>query len=199
MEMAGFSGEHQRLAASYARMTDGELQNVAAAAASLTDIAFEALGTEMLRRGLTPPPAPTPAGTDGIEQRSLVTLRSFRDLPEALLARGMLDSSVIDSFLADDIMVRMDWFISNLLGGIKLRVSPDDLAAATEVLDQPVPEGFEVDGVGEYQQPRCPKCQSIDVAFEELNKPIAYGTAWIGFHLPIHRKLWNCHACGHSW
>jgi len=49
------------------------------------------------------------------------------------------------------------------------------LATARELLEQDTPEKFQVDGVGEYQQPRCPQCQSLDVAFNELNKRIAYG------------------------
>ena len=51
-----------------------------------------------------------------------VTLRQFRDLPEALLAKGSLESAGIQVYLVDDNMIRMDWFISNLLGGIKLNV-----------------------------------------------------------------------------
>jgi len=43
----------------------------------------------------------------------MVTVRQFRDLPEALLARDSLVSAGIEAELADDNMVRMDWFISN--------------------------------------------------------------------------------------
>jgi transposase-like protein len=96
-------------------------------------------------------------------------------------------------------MVRMDWFISNLLGGIKLKVRQEDAAAAEEVLSQPIPEDFEVDGVGEFEQPRCPNCQSLDVTFEALNKPIAFTSAWVGLPLPIARNSWKCESCGSKW
>jgi DNA-directed RNA polymerase subunit RPC12/RpoP len=133
------------------------------------------------------------------EHRDPVTIRRFRDLPEALLAKGSLESAGIRCALADDNMVRLDWFISNLIGGVKLQVCPEDAAAASEILDQPIPEEFETEGTGEYRQPRCPNCQSLDVSFEELNKPIAYASASIGFPLPIHRTAWKCHACGREW
>jgi len=191
--------ESQRLTKFYGSLTDGELQKIAADTLSLTEVAQQALAAEIKRRGpATREPEPE-AIREEVDFRRLVTIRKFRDLPEALLAKGSLESAGIESFLGDENMVRMDWFISNLLGGIKLKVKPEDAEAANEILSQPIPEGFEVEGVGEYEQPRCPKCQSLDIAFEELNKPIAYGSAWVGLPLPVHRKAWRCHSCRHGW
>jgi hypothetical protein len=134
-----------------------------------------------------------------VELQHLVTIRKFRDLPEALLAKGSLESAGVECYLTDDNMVRMDWFISNLLGGVKLNVKAEDASAAMEILSQPIPEGFEVEGSGPYRQPRCPACQSLDVSFEELNKPVAYTTAYIGLPLPVRHPAWRCHACSHAW
>ena len=133
------------------------------------------------------------------ESLQLVTIRRFRDLPEALLAKGGLESAGIKCTLVDDNMVRLDWFISNLIGGVKLQVSSEDAAAAAEILDQPIPEEFLVEGSGAYHQPRCPQCQSLDVSFEELDKPIAFVSAYMGLPLPVHRRNWKCHACGNEW
>jgi hypothetical protein len=36
-------------------------------------------------------------------------------------------------------MVRMDWFISNFLGGVKLLVEPADFTKASRVLNEPLP------------------------------------------------------------
>src|SRR5437868_9654876 len=101
------------------------------------------------------------------EPSQLLTIRRFRDLPEALLAKGSLESAGIECLLLDDNMVRLDWFISNFIGGIKLQVDLEDADIAIEVLDEPVPEVFDIEGVGEYKQPRCPKCQSVNISFEE--------------------------------
>jgi hypothetical protein len=185
--------ERQRLAALYSGLTDDELEKIDDDPATLTDAAQEALRSEMSRRGLADPVQQEP--TEEMEFQKLVILRQFRDLPEALLAKGALESAGIESFLADDNMVRMDWFISNLIGGIKIKVKPEDLEAAQEILDQPIPEGFEVEGVGDYQQPTCP----LDVTFQQLNQPVAYGSAWIKLPLPVHYKAWRCRACKHEW
>lgn len=189
--------ERQRLASLYSDMSDAELLKLDEDPSALTNVAQEALRAEMSRRKLAEP-APSPAEPD-IEFQKLVTLRQFRDLPEALLAKGALESAGIESFLADDNMVRMDWFISNLIGGIKIKVKPEDLEAAREILDQPIPEGFDVEGVGDYQQPRCPKCESLDVTFQQLNDPVAYGSLFIRLPIPVHFKAWRCRVCKHEW
>ena len=58
-------------------------------------------------------------------------------MPEAQIAESILDSAGIDCFLADENAIRMDWLWSNLLGGFKLMVRPEDLDAATQLLDHP--------------------------------------------------------------
>jgi hypothetical protein len=205
--MASHADEFTRLAALYAEMTDGELQRIAGDAASLTDTAQSVLSAEISRRSLDIPLSKRILSADQLEVSEgpadiapvLVTIKKFRDLPEALLAKGSLESAGIECHLMDDNMVRMDWFISNLLGGVKLQVRPEDIPEATEILSLPTPETLEVEGSGPYRQPHCPNCNSMDVSFEELNKPVAYASAWIGFPLPVHRNAWKCHACGREW
>jgi hypothetical protein len=218
--------ERRRLTEFYSRQMDGELEKVASQADELTPVAREVLRDELIRRGLgtdilerqslapvplAQPPEPKPprvkvptadlpAWLDAdLPLRELITLRKFRDLPEALLARGCLESAGIESCLLDDNMVRLDWFWSNLMGGIKLQVRPEDADAAISILDQPIPEDFEVSGVGEYQQPHCPKCQSLDVNFQELDRPVAYVSAYFNVPIPWRRRAWRCHACRTAW
>jgi hypothetical protein len=134
-----------------------------------------------------------------MELQELVTVRQFRDLPEALLAKGCLESVGIGCFLGDDNLVRLDWFISNFIGGIKLKVKAADVEDARQVLDEPILEGLYVQGVGLYEQPRCPKCQSLDVNFKELDRPIAYVSAFLRVPLPVQRRAWHCHSCDAEW
>jgi hypothetical protein len=84
-----------------------------------------------------------PDPEDVLNYRELVTIRKFRDLPEALLAQGRLESSGVESFLFDDNMVRMDWLISNLLGGIKLKVEEANVEIAEEILNQEISDDFD--------------------------------------------------------
>jgi len=130
--------ERRRLTALYSQMAEGELQEIATEASTLTEVARSVLSDEFQRRGMEPV-AEVPGVTREFEFQDLVTIRQFRDLPEAILARGVLESAGIETFLADDNIVRMDWFISNLVGGIKLKVRKEDLEAANEVLQEPVP------------------------------------------------------------
>jgi putative signal transducing protein len=69
-----------------------------------------------------------------------VMLRRYRDLPEAAIFKSILGAESIDCVLSDENMVRMDWFWSNLLGGVKLWVRQQDLENAKELIDQESPE-----------------------------------------------------------
>jgi hypothetical protein len=192
--------ERRRLAEWYAGMADGELEEIAEDAASLSDAAREALQSELGRRHsdvalpdpiVSPPLAPE-------EPHGPVILRRFRDLPDALLAKSILDSASVECFLIDENTIRMDWMWSTLLGGIKLWVRPED-ADAAELLDQDYLESFEVEGVGVYRQPRCPNCQSFDISFRGLMKYLPYGMLWLHFPFPVTHVAWACYSCAHVW
>ena len=195
--------ERQRLTATYAAMTDGELQRLAQNADSLTDLAWEALEDELDRRDLKYPDDATDCTTSEhrqeLELQQLVTIRQFRDLPEALLAKGCLESVGIECFLGDENLVRLDWFISNFIGGIKLKVKSADAENAQKILDEPILEGLYVQGVGLYEQPRCPNCRSLDVNFQPLDRPIAYMSAFLRMPLPVQRPAWHCRSCDAEW
>jgi hypothetical protein len=191
--------ERRRLAGTYASMTDGELLRLAKCPESLTEVAWDTLEDELERRDLECPDDEPSKPYEELELRNLVTIRQFRDLPEALLAKGSLESAGIECFLADENLVRLDWFISNFIGGIKLRVRPQDAENAQKILDEPILEGLYVHGVGLYEQPRCPQCQSLDVNFQELDKPIAYVSALLRVPIPLQRRAWCCHSCDAEW
>ncbi len=199
MGTQGWEDERRRLQDLYAAKADEELEALLDHEDALTAIARQALYAELERREIDAARNHSPAAGQESEFRKLITIRQFRDLPEALLAKGFVESAGIPCFLADDNIVRMDWFISNFVGGIKLQVKPDDVPAALEVLDQPILEEFSFEGESEYQQPRCPKCCSLDISFEGLNKEVAYTSAWLGVPIPLAQKSWKCLTCGRRW
>lgn len=131
--------ERRRLTELYSHMTEEELQEIAADSISLTPEAHQALTAEMERRSM-PTISESQETASAIEFQDLVTIRQFRDLPQAILAKGVLDSAGISCFLADENIVRMDWFISNLVGGVKLKVGREDMEAANSVLEEPAAE-----------------------------------------------------------
>ncbi len=199
MGASGNGQERERLAELYAAKADVELENLAAAGSSLTDLARDVLRAEILRRGLaiivaeTPQPLPPPP--------RLPIIRVYRDLPDALIAQSVLDSAGIDCFLFDENIIRLNWFRSYVVRGVKLRVGDQDAADAAQLLDQPRLEKFDVEGIGQYIEPCCPNCQSADVSFRPLVKRVAYGLLFLDptVTIPLKYSAWRCHSCRHEW
>jgi hypothetical protein len=190
--------ERERLTRWYADKSDDELINLAEQSNSLTDVARIVLHSEMSRRNLEIPPTSEIAATGG-DPPNIITLRRFRDVPTALLAKSVLDSAGIESFLADINTIQMDWLWSNALGGISLQVRDADAIAAEEILNQTPQEEFEVEGQENFTQPSCPTCQSIDVSYKGLNKRAAYASILFGVPVPFAHVAWRCNSCGHVW
>jgi len=127
-------------AKTYAAMDDGELVALAAESDELVEEARAALWTELRRRGLEgeaaeayrnrPRREGAPTPTD-----NLVTVMLFNDLARAGLARTVLESEGIRCFLADEHLVRMDWFYTFMLGRLKLQVNEQDAGRARELLE----------------------------------------------------------------
>jgi hypothetical protein len=200
--------ERKRLAGLYSGMEDGELEKIAADAIGLTEVAWETLRAEMLRRGLAAPAEETNPvlasagarkGTKKTESPRLMVVQRYRDMGPALIGKSILDSAGVESFLFDDNVLRMDWLMSNAIGGIKLLVPNEDAEAAKALLEQSAPESFDWEGVGEYVQPKCPKCGSLDVSFEELDRKMAHLGLFLKVPMPVTVKGWTCHGCGHAW
>ncbi len=182
----------------YALMTERELQAVARDYESLIDHAQAALRNEFARRGLE---APLVDETDAEpSSRELVTLRRYRDLSEAIVARSLLESASIVVYLYDENLVRLDWQISNLIGGIRLQVEEADAEAANDLLDQPVPDPIQFEPEEEFSQPHCPRCGSIDILFEGASRAAALTSLYlVGLPMPPGRETWLCNACGARW
>jgi putative signal transducing protein len=128
--------ERRRLAELYSQQTDGELEQTATQLDELTQIAREALEAEIAKRGITDQIAKEVRNNPGEpEFRDLVTIRSFWSLPEANIAKGLLDSAGIESFLFDENIVSMSWY-AIAVHGVKLRVDKDQAEEANRVLQE---------------------------------------------------------------
>jgi len=96
----------------------------------------------------------------------------------------------------------MQWFISSGIGGIRLRVKKKDVEDALTVLGEPIPETFDVQGVGSFEQPKCPRCGSVDITHQAgVDKRFALPALWAlgGVPLPVSRNDWKCESCGAEW
>lgn len=187
----------ESFAAEYAGMSEAELLDLGRIYDSLVDPAQTALRAEFARRHLQPPMID--AGQE-LADRRLVTIRRFRDLSEAVVARGVVESAGIFCFLRDENMVRLDWQISNMIGGLRLQVSEQDAEAALAILSEPAPEIIPVEGQPDYEQPRCPRCNSIDIHFEGSDRRSALASLYLfSLPTPLGQKFWLCDNCGCRW
>ena len=184
-------------------MSETELMDAARAYDGLQPEAQFLLREEFGRRSLEPPL---------IEEKlwqlpsfqNLVTVATYRDLSEAIVARAALESADIPCFLQDENMIRMDWGYSNFLGGLRLQAPVPDVARAHEVLSAPRPESIDFDDEPGFDQPICPKCGSDDIDLQKPSRaalPLLY---FFGIPIPSRSKhpgkeVWHCLTCSCTW
>jgi transposase-like protein len=186
------------LAAQYAQLSETELMELAQSYNGLLEIAQAALRAEFARRGLEPPLLEEPVDW---EFRRLVTVRRCRDLAETQAGRSLLESAGIPAWVADENLVRMDWFLSNVLGGLRLQVDERDETAARELLEEAAPETITYGEEEVFVQPTCPKCGSAEVT---LGSGTERGRSFVGLYLlaipiPPREAAWHCESCGAEW
>jgi hypothetical protein len=184
----------------YRPMSDLELQSLASDWHSLMPEAQSALSKELAARGLDLA-APSISEEDSSPRfRDLTTVRQYRDLSEALVARAVVESSGIFCFLKDENLVRLDWQFSNFIGGIRLQVAAADVEAAEAILSQPIPNSISIPDQPGFMQPRCPRCTSTDITWERQGRKAALAGLYL-FSLPLPRgsESWHCDSCDLRW
>ena len=193
--------EPSYLPTQYASLSEPELLTLARDYDSLSESAQAALRQEFARRNLEPPLIPEDGDEgDTATVRNLVTIRRYRDLSEAIVARSCLESAGITVYLRDENLIRLDWQISNFIGGLRLQVEDKDEAAALEILAQPIPEEIQFGVQAEFEQPHCPVCNSIDITFEGASRAAALASLYVlAMPLPPGRETWLCSHCGARW
>jgi putative signal transducing protein len=129
--------ERQRLTELYASMADGELEKLAGEAATLSDIAREALSRELSNRKIHVALQSASSATEREkdEHPALVTIRRFLNVRDAQFAKSLLESAGIECFLADENMVGLNFWPS-MIEGAKLWVRQEDVEEAEAILDQ---------------------------------------------------------------
>jgi hypothetical protein len=184
----------------YHPMSEPELQNLLADWPSLIPEARSALAAEFASRGLEFVEPPSPSADTPREFRELTTIRRYRDLSEALVARAVIESAGVFCFLKDENFARLLWQDSNFIGGIRLQVAADDVQAAETILSQPIPDSISIPGQPGFMQPRCPQCTSTDITWERQGRKAALASLYL-FSLPFPRgsESWHCNSCQLRW
>jgi hypothetical protein len=76
-------------------------------------------------------------------EEKLVTIATFHNEPEFLLARARLESADIECFSQDENILRIAAWHSHVFGGIKLQVRESDAQDAFAILQHTAPRDTE--------------------------------------------------------
>src|SRR5688572_11327171 len=115
-----------------------------------------------------------------------VTVASFSQPIEAHLLRTKLESEGIECQLKDEHIVRMDWFYSNAVGGVKVQVREEDVARVRALLDSLPPTT-----VSSAPQP-CPACGALAGKPDRQLWKIALCFLFLGLPFPYLRRKRLC-------
>ncbi len=126
-------------------------------------------------------------------------VESFSTPEQAHIARGALESAGIECYMANENIVRVDFFWSQAVGGVQLHVPVGDVQRAHEILHT------KAESVGEDlfafldEVVMCTNCGSRRVRYLKEPMPVTRAFFFFGIPLPFFRKTWRCSACGHEW
>jgi hypothetical protein len=127
----------------------------------------------------------------------LTIARSFSYSCEAELARSALEAAGIEASIRNGNVVRLDWFLSNAVGGVCVMVPRDELDRAREILASEADVGEELP---QRETVGCPRCGGES---DPVHPPLAgRWLAWIWFVIAI--DAWptvrrrRCQTCGHT-
>ena len=127
---------------------------------------------------------------------------TFSTLGEAEAAKSALDAAGIESWIADENMVAMDWMYSNAIGGVKLVVADEDAGDAEEVLaNAATPEEETPPQAPEIAEPHCPRCSATEIYhlhWRRLRAISLFGWFAAVIVVPLWLVLpkWQCDRCG---
>ena len=116
-------------------LSDDELGLIATAdAGAYPDELLLAAWEQLAARGVIVEFTDQPAQAAEGPVEDLATIATYRNHVQAQFAQTRLPASGIQAFLFDDNTVRMNWFWSTALGGVKLLVPIGDAAESLEIL-----------------------------------------------------------------
>ncbi len=144
-------------------------------------------------------------------QSGLSVLRSYLYLHEADIAKALLDSYGIESFILDEHQIRQRWHLGVALGGVKLAVAPEHAYRARQVLEEDRSDALE--DIEEQQLPPhedelCPRCGGDKTRAREARTfpgPLQWAASlfflFLGVLAPRRRIRVSreCAACDYAW
>lgn len=135
----------------------------------------------------------------------LVTIASFINPWDAYLAKGKLEDEGIPALIVDEYHVWANWIYAQALGGVKVQVTEENVAAANGILGSVTQGRYAEELASEFPDldvNNCPECGSdkyksrMPLGFLLL-AILSLGTLSIIF--PLRRDRHQCLRCGHKW
>ena len=66
--------------------------------------------------------------------RLMTTIATFTKPEDAHLLRMRIEAGGIPAFIQDENLVQIDWLLANAIGGVRVQVADEDVAAARALL-----------------------------------------------------------------
>lgn len=142
---------------------------------------------------------------------SLVVIHTYTYPTEVFLLKTKLEEAGIPVFTFEEKTISMDPFLSQAIGGLKLRVPEKDLALAQEIVQQfyqslpRTEEGNEAAEKAHFEPVNtwCPKCDSTQVFAEKTTTGKGILAFLLALLLAIPwsflKRRYRCFHCGYEW
>lgn len=133
----------------------------------------------------------------------LTTAATTTDFIQAHIIRGRLEAEGLHPSVAFEHHIRMNWFISNALGGVRVQVPPSEQKQALYIVQQINANSYQA-LLEEQQETQddlcCPACGSKDVRRSRFTESLALVVLWfMMLPIPFQTGAYNCQSCKHHW
>jgi len=131
----------------------------------------------------------------------IVNISSYRDLQDAYLAKGKLESEGIKVFLKNEYTIGVQWLYSGALGGVKLDVPKSQAQQALDILREDKSEEIikQSNNRNIKNNDVCPICKSTNIQYYERSRKFGALTLLTGIPLILFGKRYKCLDCNHKW
>lgn len=140
---------------------------------------------------------------------NLICIISFQFPQEAYLAKSYLESNGVEIFLQDEMMVQINQFYSNAVGGVKLLSRESDqeicirlLKDAGYINSETKKQGAKIETIhiAATDSKTCPFCQSDNIYKNKRMSLLALPIYFtLGLIFPLPRISYKCFDCGREW
>ncbi len=140
----------------------------------------------------------------------LVTIATYREMSDAVVAKGKLDAAGIHCVLSTAALADpratgrtpdspgMDGFRARACDDVHLQVHEEDAETATQILTG-ASDDEDFDDL--LEEPECPTCGSMDLHYHDGK----HWRPWVGVYVAgeatvaAHKREWRCDECGATW